>query len=314
MKFKSQQKLAIKIFISGVLLYFIVKDVNFNEIFESFESSNKLLLILAFSLHAVGLTISAIRWKVLLAAQGVKSQIGFLIKSYMVATFFNHFMPSTVGGDSVRAYDSWRLGENKAKALAVVMVDRFMGLLTLLIFVIIATFFTEKITSQIPNLNVWLALLSLGALSIVWFILFPPLKLFKNLTESNNSIVKKIGTLFHKLGSAFAQFSAKKGALLKAIFLSILLQANVVFYYFLISQALNFNIDIINFFLIVPLTIFIMMIPISLNGIGLRENALFFFLSFYGIAKSQAVTFAWLEYGMLLVLGTIGGIVYALRK
>lgn len=311
---KSYLKLAVKIFISGILVYFIVKDVNFDDIFESFKSSDKLKLIFAFSLHAVGLTVSAIRWKVLLNAQGVQSKIGFLIKSYMVATFFNHFMPSTVGGDSVRAYDSWRLGENKTKALAVVMVDRFMGLLTLLIFVIIATFFTEKITSKIPNLNFWLVILSSGAVSIVLFILFPPLKLFEKLQNNTNSVIKKVGSLLHKLGSAFAQFSSKKDALLKALVLSIILQANVVFYYFLISEALNFNIDIINFFLIVPLTIFIMMIPISLNGIGLRENALFFFLSFYGVIKSQAVTFAWLEYGMLLILGIIGGIVYALRK
>jgi len=311
---KSHIKLAVKIFISGILLYFIVKDVNFEEIFESFKSSNKLILVFAFSLHGVGLLISAIRWKVLLHAQGVSSKLGFLIKSYMVATFFNHFMPSTVGGDSVRTYDSWRLGENKAKALAVVMVDRFSGLLTLLIFVIIATFFTEKITSQIPNLTLWLTILSMGAISIVWFILSPPLSLFEKLLQSNNSIIKKIGSILHKIGSAFSQFSTKKSALLKAIGLSVLLQANVVFYYFLISEALNFNIDIINFFLIVPLTIFIMMIPISLNGIGLRENALFFFLSFYGIVKSQAVTFAWLEYGMLLILGILGGIVYALRK
>ncbi|MCP5064865.1 MAG: flippase-like domain-containing protein, partial [Ignavibacteriae bacterium] len=209
---------------------------------------------------------------------------------------------------------SWRLGENKTKALAVVMVDRFMGLLTLLVFVIIATFFTEKITSKIPNLNFWLVILSSGAISIVLFILFPPLKLFEKLQNNTNSVIKKVGSLLHKLGSAFAQFSSKKDALLKALVLSIILQANVVFYYFLISEALNFNIDIINFFLIVPLTIFIMMIPISLNGIGLRENALFFFLSFYGVIKSQAVTFAWLEYGMLLILGIIGGIVYALRK
>jgi len=314
MNFKTHGKLAIKIFISGILLFFIVKDVNFNDIFESFKSSNKLILVFAFSLHAIGLTVSAIRWKILLKAQNVESKIGFLVKSYMVATFFNHFMPSTVGGDSVRTYDSWRLGENKAKALAVIMVDRFMGLLTLLVFVIIATFFTEKITSQIPNLTLWLILLSAGAVSIVLFILYPPLKLFERLTQNKNKIIKKIGSLFYKLGSAFGQFSTKKMALLKAVGLSVLLQANVVFYYFLISEALNFNIDIVNFFLIVPLTIFIMMIPISLNGIGLRENALFFFLSFYGIIKSQAVTFAWLEYGMLLILGIIGGIVYMLRK
>jgi uncharacterized protein (TIRG00374 family) len=314
MKFKSHAKFATKMFISVALLYFIVKDVNFSDIFESLKLSNKQILLVAFSLHAVGIIVSAIRWKILLKAQGIQSKIGFLIQSYLVATFFNHFMPSTVGGDSVRAYDSWKLGENKTKAFAVVMVDRFIGLLTLLIFVIIATFFTENITSKIPNLNLWLTILSFGAISIIWFVLYPPLNLFEKLVNSKHALIKKIGSLFYKLGSAFKQFNTQKRALFNALGLSILLQINVVFYYFLISEALRFNIDIINFFLIVPLTIFIMMIPISLNGIGLRENALFFFLSFYGVLKSQALTFAWLEYGMLLILGMIGGIVYALRK
>ena len=144
MKFKSHTKFAIKILISVALLYFIVKDVNFSDILESLKLSNKQILLVAFSLHAIGIIVSAIRWKILLKAQGVHSKIGFLIQSYMVATFFNHFMPSTVGGDSVRAYDSWKLGENKAKALAVVMVDRFIGLLNAVNFCNHCNFFYRE--------------------------------------------------------------------------------------------------------------------------------------------------------------------------
>jgi hypothetical protein len=57
-----------------------------------------------------------------------------------------------------------------------------------------------------------------------------------------------------------------------------------------------------------------MMLPVTVNGIGLRENALFFFLSFYGVLKPQAIAFAWVVYGMLLVFGIIGGFVYLFRK
>ena len=42
--------------------------------------------------------------------------------------------------------------------------------------------------------------------------------------------------------------------------------------------------------------------------------ALFFFFSFYGIPKTEAIAFAWIEFSMLLLLGIIGGIVYAFRK
>ncbi len=304
----------IKLFISALLLYYIVRDVNFAEIFNSIEHSNFPILLLAFSLHGVGLYISAVRWKILLKTQNVETNVWFLFKSYLVATFFNHFLPSTVGGDSVRAYDSYRLGEDKANAFAVVVVDRFMGLLTLLIFVIFSMYFSRHITKNIPDLNLWVGLMIIGFLGIIWFVFSPDIKLFEKIKNSNNKVISKVGSLLYKLANAFWQFSKHRSTLIEALFLSILLQANVVTYYYLISVGLDLPIDYLDFYLIVPLTIFIMMLPISVNGIGLRENAFYFFFTFYGIAKSQAIAFAWIEFAMLLVLGIIGGITYALRK
>jgi len=302
------------IFASVFLLAFLLKDVNISEIFLSLKLSNKYILIFAFSLHAVGLAISAIRWKILLQSLSVNSKIFYLIKSYLVATFFNHFIPSTVGGDSVRAYDSYKLGNNKTKGLTVILVDRFLGLLTLLIFVLISTFFSLELTSQIPNLKLLLIFLSLSSVFIIWLILSPPLKLFNRIHHNSNKYISKLGSILVKVGEAFLQFSQNKKVLFKALLLSFLLQGNVILYYYLISVALDFDIHILNFSLIIPLTIFILMIPLSINGIGLRENVLFFFFSFYGITKSQAIAFAWIEFSMLLALGLIGGLVFVFRK
>ena len=96
--------------------------------------------------------------------------------------------------------------------------------------------------------------------------------------------------------------------------MSLLLQANVVFYYFLISVSLNFGVAFYNFFLIIPLSIFVMMLPISVNGIGLRENTYFFFLSIFSIVKANAIAFAWIEFSFILIQGLVGGLVYAIRK
>jgi hypothetical protein len=56
------------------------------------------------------------------------------------------------------------------------------------------------------------------------------------------------------------------------------------------------------------------MLPVSINGIGLRENALAAMLGWYGVAAADAVALAWLVYLSSLLLGMIGGIVYAVRR
>ncbi|MFZ1289721.1 MAG: lysylphosphatidylglycerol synthase transmembrane domain-containing protein [Melioribacteraceae bacterium] len=308
------RKKILLILISSLLLYFLLVDVQLHEIFHSLKTADLILLLLAFSLHAVGYTISAVRWKILLKSQKVYSKISFLIKSYLVATFFNHFIPSTIGGDSVRAFDSYKLGNNKAKGIAVIFVDRFLGLLALFIFVILSTLFSVEISFLIPNLDLMILVSLLIILLIILFIFNPPLKLFRNLSEKKNKITRKIGILLLKLSEAFGHFRNKKGQLFQALLLSFLLQANIIVYYYIISKALGFDIHILNFSLIIPVTIFITMFPLSVNGIGIRENILFFFFSFFGITKSQAIAYAWIEFGMLLLLGVVGGIIYITRN
>lgn len=308
------KKKIILLSISSLLLYLLIKDVNVKEIIGVIKSANLTFLIFAFSLHAIGLTISAIRWKLLLQSFQINSKIFYLVKSYLVASFFNNFIPSTIGGDSIRVYDSYKLGKSKSKGFVVVFVDRFLGLFALVIFAFIASFYSFGIVSKISNINIWIFTSLFFSFIIILFILFPPLKFFNSLKKSRISIFNKAGSLLFKVGEAFSQFRSRKPDLLKALMLSLFLQINVILYYYLISLSLGLNIPIISFSFIVPLLIFILMIPISINGIGLRENALFFFFSFYGIPKTEAIAFAWIEFSMLLLLGIIGGIVYAFRK
>jgi hypothetical protein len=102
--------------------------------------------------------------------------------------------------------------------------------------------------------------------------------------------------------------------LVKALVLSMLLQVNVIIHYYLIALALGLSLPFYSFFLIIPLATVIMMVPISVNAIGIRENVFAFFFAPFGILVPQAVAFAWLAYGMVLIQGVLGGIVYGLRR
>ena len=102
--------------------------------------------------------------------------------------------------------------------------------------------------------------------------------------------------------------------MLRALALSVLLQVNVVVCFTVLARAIGIEVPIESMFLIIPVAIFIMMIPISINAIGVRETVFVFLFSLYGIENIQALAFAWLAYGLTLSQGILGGIVFALRK
>ena len=74
---------------------------------------------------------SAVRWGVLLRAQHVRLPYSFLTQSFLVATFFNNFLPSNIGGDVVRITDTAKAAGSKTLATTVVLIDRGIGLLGL---------------------------------------------------------------------------------------------------------------------------------------------------------------------------------------
>src|SRR5262249_57193363 len=83
-------------------------------------------------LYLVMIFISAWRWYVLLKAQHIAVPFGTVVQSYLVATFFNNFLPSNIGGDVVRIRDTAPHAGSKTLATTIVLVDRGIGLLGLI--------------------------------------------------------------------------------------------------------------------------------------------------------------------------------------
>lgn len=306
--------MAAKAAASAALLYWVLRGTDLGEVGRALGAANIPLLVLAFAMCFIGYFISVTRWGVLLSAQGVAVKRRTLVHSYLVAMFFNNFLPSTIGGDAYRAYDSWRWGSTKAGALAVVFVDRFLGLVALILFALVASAVWQGVgdAAQLPT---WMiALLAAGMLGVVWAIFFTPrLDLGGRLERMGIPGARLVGGVAGRVKDAFRTFRGRRDALGKAMLLSLALQTNVVFYYYVMAQALGFDVSVAAFFLIIPLSIFVMLIPISINGIGIRENAFAFFFALFGVAKAESVALAFVDYGLLLVQGAVGAIAYALR-
>ena len=113
---------------------------------------------------------------------------------------------------------------------------------------------------------------------------------------------------------ALRSFAQRRQALVSALVLSIALQTNVIVYHWLVAGAFGLDVPLHVFFLIIPVAIAVMMLPISINGIGVRESIFVLLLGTQGVSQEEGLAYAWLVYAFLLIQGLIGGVVFALRS
>jgi len=307
--------MGIKILVSASLIVFLVNKADVAEIWASMSGANHTLLLLSFLLHGVGYFSSVYRWKLLLRAQGFHVSVAYLLRSYAVAMFFNNLLPSTIGGDGYRAYDTSKCNIPKLKALAAVVVERFLGMFALMIFAMLALALATELTTKIEHLWFW-SFLTFAAMAVGVYMIFfhsgkvPWLRRILDLPA-----MAMINKQVMKVTNSFAPFRGKTRALTWGMALSLLLQFNVIFHYYLISEALGMSIPLVKFLVIIPLAMFVQMIPLSINGIGIRESFYVFFLTkIYGVPIEASLAFSWIAYGMILLLGIVGGIIYMFRK
>ena len=306
--------LLLKISLSIVLILWITQGVALDSVFAVITESSASLLILAFSLFFVGYMIAAFRWRTLIRVQDGDAPIFFLVRSFMVALFFNNFLPSTVGGDVVRMYDSWRLGNTKSDAVTVVLVDRFLGVIVLFCFALLALVFDETVASEVPFITAWVAAGLAGMGIATWLVLKIPVSITQRLSSAKSGVMARIGGILEKVHRSFQAYRQARSAVLRALGLSVLLQVNVVVHFILVARAVGIDVPAESMFLIIPVAVFIMMVPISINAIGVREAVFVFLLSLYGVQSVEALAFAWIAYSFTLLQGVLGGLVFALRR
>lgn len=304
---------AVRIGIAAILVAWIVRRSSLTEVAEAFRSADLVLVAAAFGLNLVGWVISVLRWRVLLGALAMRVPFPKLLQSYLSGIFFNNLLPSTVGGDALRMYDSWRWGAGRAEAVTVIAVDRLMGTLALLAFALGALALAPRFVDEYPLLPLWIGLGAAGIITLAAGALLP-LRRFRSLAAP--LAVRLPGPIRRPLATISTALGAYRNngrAVRVALALSVLLQLNVILHFYLIARALHLTVDLSAFFLIIPISVAIMTIPLSVNAIGIRENVLAFFLAFYGVGSSTALAFAWVAFGLIILQGVIGGIVYASR-
>src|SRR5687767_10542911 len=123
----------VKAGISIALLAVLFSRVDMGRLWAAARGASTAWLAAALALYGVMVIASAWRWGLLLTAQDVRLPFRTLTSSFLVATFFNNFLPSNIGGDVVRVADTAPAAGSKTLATTIVLLDRGIGLLGLVL-------------------------------------------------------------------------------------------------------------------------------------------------------------------------------------
>lgn len=306
--------MALKILLSlSILVYILLEVTPIAEIRQALLKVNIFWLLLSFSLHALGLLISARRWQILIHAQGDQVPFSFLAQSYLVGNFFNLFLPTRFGGDVVRIWDGSRYSRSIARSTAIVLVERLTGVIILLLFALAASLGRLEMTQRVGIVWVSLPVGFLGLLLVGLF--FAPFTGSWLLRIPEKGRLQFLKAKLLEFRATALVYTRKRGPFFAAIFWAFLLQVNVIAHYFLAGKAFNIGIPFFDYFIFMPIVMLLLTIPVTISGLGLREALYIEIFGLYAIPGSIAVSFSLIaDIAFTLIIGIIGGILYALRK
>jgi hypothetical protein len=303
----------LKIAVSAGLLYLVLRR-NFGPTVTAARSASVPWFLAALAIFLLQILVSAWRWGLLVRAQGIVMPFSALLNSYLVATFFNNFLPSNIGGDVIRIGDSARRAGSTTLAAIVVLFDRGIGLLGLGFVAAIGATVTAWISPTMGPIGPGLLWAGLGVVVVIagWAILAPR-GVGLLLSPLRRLHPEWFDERIERLHAALARFRQAPDALAGGFCGSICVQALLVLFYAAIARGLHMEVPLWHLAIVVPLSFVVLMLPISVNGLGLREATFVLYLSRLGVSDASATALSLASYGLIALFSTSGAIAYLIR-
>jgi glycosyltransferase 2 family protein len=303
----------VKVGISLALLAYLFSVTDLAAFEQRLRSADLVPLAAAVSSYVAMLALATWRWRILLEGLGVAAPLRRLTASYLVATFFNNFLPSNIGGDVVRVRDGSRFAGSTAASLAVVGIDRILGFGALYVLAAAAFLLGGPVVRGFAGARVVLAALALlfGALAYVFF---RPGTARAMMSASRLVRVGWIREQFEAAQVAVHAYRARLRTVFLAFAASLVLQALVVWYYVAVARSLRIPLLLSAAFLMVPLCTLLQAVPVSFNGWGLREGLFTVYFAQAGLPRESALAFSLVGAGLMVLLSLSGALAWMARS
>ncbi len=287
----------LRIGISAGLLIWLFSRFDLRGVFGYFENLKMSVWTTAFLMLLLAQVLSSIRWWILANTLSFPGPWPTYLGFYYVGMFFNLFLPTGIGGDLFKAHFLSREEGKRFLALFTVVGDRLFGFIAMLLLGGAAiTFWPGLLPEPFAGFLTISSLLILAGLAGLPFLQKAIRRLWPRFSGHLEGLLilwKHPKRLFCVLGLSFSLQALGMGA--------------VAF----LGAGMNIHLPLPFYFASLPLVGIITLIPVSFNGIGVREGAFVYFFGLKGIAAEPAFGLGLLFFSVQVGLSLLGGIAYA---
>ena len=288
----------------GLLVYLLGFQIDLPQLWNVVRQAHWGYLFAATLLMIAGTALRAVRWQVLLRALEIEVPLRRLIYLYFVGSFFNIFLPSGLGGDAVKMAELAASTDRAPEAIGTTLVDRATGLWVLFLLALLALpFSTELLPAG------WFPLIAVSAVVGVfggWLVLASPLVPW--LGERFQFLRQEKMQRFYRSVSQLGYPALGRACLVSLVFDLLLIAFNL-----LIAWSFDLQLPLTVFLLFTPLISFSLALPISIGGLGVREQTYILLFGAVGVPEVTATALSLANYAITnLVVGALGGIIYVI--
>jgi uncharacterized protein (TIRG00374 family) len=303
---------AAKLAITILFFTYIFREIDFRQFAAALAGARIDYLLGGFVLLWVAHFICIYRWRLLMRPLMPVPPLGNLLGIYCIGLFFNLTFPTVIGGDVVKVYYAGRPSRCYARSLAAAFLDRDAGMLAMMI---IACAAVTVYPVSVPGIPVTLILWSVFALFVLGnAAVFTPgmhrilIRLLRHLH------LDAVATRIDLVSRAFQVMGRRPGMLWGSLAISFINQLLVISVTWIMALGLGIRLPFLLFLVFVPVITLISMIPISLNGMGLREYSFMSLFGAVGVPAASCIALGVLSSVVIILSSLPGGIVYLLYR
>ena len=304
---KKNPSLLLKSFVSLALLALLFYQAEWDELRRLAISVDWRLLVGGLFCVVAGVVLSCFKWQVILQVDGIDCPLSTLVRYYLIGTFFNNFLPTSIGGDAVRAYYIARECGRPSVGVSSILAERLSGLFVLVLFPVVA--FYPSATSIPGSVQRVLGGGLAGLVLLAALLALPRVR--KN---GIRLLPCRVRNAMEHVSGSLRRYLSDTRNLTIVIICSILFNGLMILAAWFIAAALGLDLRMIDLMVVVPLVVVLTLIPFSLNGLGIREGGFIFFLADFGVSSTEALSFSLLNYLLVFLLSIVGGGLFAFRR
>jgi len=282
--------LYLRIGVALILIYLIVQWVDFKAVMQTIVKTDMGYMVLILALAIFDRYLTSYKWNILLKARGINLSNLEAFKIYLSSGFVGTLLPSTLGGDVVRALRTKMDSGKFDQITASIVVERFIGLLTVTIMAVLGL--TVLVSTQKIRFNEIYFYVLVFLVILICFLLLSVQTWAFNLTKRILSRFEhyKLIRTYLEFHSSYMELSRRWKVLLLFGILSFFRHGVTILMNFCGAMALGLPITFDYFFAFIPVATILVLMPISIDSIGVKEGVFIFLFGLAGLSPEASLS------------------------